>query len=128
MKTCLIVDDSATIRKIIRMMFTEWGFHCAEAENGAVAYDHCVQALHRPDVVMLDWNMPVMSGIEFIRKLSALWSGIMPAVIFCTTESNLSFITRALDEGATDYIIKPFEKDMLRTKLERIFGTEDFGS
>lgn len=118
MKQCLIVDDSSTIRKIIRSMFTEFGFSCFEAENGQRALDHCMRA--RPDIIMLDWNMPVMTGIEFIRRLGAQWSQNLPTVIFCTTESDLSFIEQALNAGAADYIMKPFEKEMLRTKLEQL--------
>lgn len=116
MKNCLIVDDSSTIRKIVRGMFEGFGFQCAEAENGQVAYDYCVGG-RKPDLVMLDWNMPVMTGIDFIRKLSASNMPSLPQVIFCTTESQMSFIEQALSAGAVDYIIKPFEKDMLRDKL-----------
>jgi two-component system chemotaxis response regulator CheY len=115
MKNCLIVDDSSTIRKIVRGMFEGFGFNCQEAENGQVAYDYCSKK--KPDIIMLDWNMPVMTGIEFIRKVS---SPDMPQVIFCTTESQMSFIEQALSAGAVDYIIKPFEKDMLRDKLVQL--------
>lgn len=118
MKQCLIVDDSSTIRKIIRAMFTEFGFTCLEAENGRHAFDHCAKT--RPDVIMLDWNMPVMTGIEFIRRIGALWPQNLPPVIFCTTESDLSFIEQALSAGAADYIMKPFEKEMLRARLEQL--------
>ncbi len=119
MKNCLIVDDSSTIRKIVRGMFEGFGFDCAEAENGQAAFDYCTRR-KRPDLIMLDWNMPVMTGIEFIRKLSLANLPVMPPVIFCTTESQMSFIEQALDAGAIDYIIKPFEKDMLRDKLINI--------
>lgn len=116
MKNCLIVDDSSTIRKIVRGMFEGFGFHCVEAENGQAAFDYCTRG-KKPDLIMLDWNMPVMTGIEFIRKLSAANLPSTPPVIFCTTESQMSFIEQALSAGAIDYIIKPFEKDMLRDKL-----------
>ncbi len=116
MKNCLIVDDSSTIRKIVRGMFEGFGFNCTEAENGQVAYEYCTRN-KKPDLIMLDWNMPVMTGIEFIRKLADANLPAMPQVIFCTTESQMSFIEQALGAGAVDYIIKPFEKDMLRDKL-----------
>lgn len=116
MKNCLIVDDSSTIRKIVRGMFESFGFHCAEAENGQVAFDYCTHGKN-PDLIMLDWNMPVMTGIEFIRNLSTANLPSTPPVIFCTTESQMSFIEQALGAGAVDYIIKPFEKDILRDKL-----------
>lgn len=116
MKHCLIVDDSSTIRKIVRGMLEGFGFNCAEAENGQVAYDYCTRGKEL-DLIMLDWNMPVMTGIEFIRKLSTANLAVVPQVIFCTTESQMCFIEQALGAGAVDYIIKPFEKDMLRDKL-----------
>lgn len=116
MKNCLIVDDSSTIRKIVRGMFEGFGFSCVEAENGQAALDYCTRG-KKPDLIMLDWNMPVMSGIEFIRKFSAARTAAMPPVIFCTTENQISFIEQALGAGAVDYIIKPFERDMLRDKL-----------
>lgn len=116
MKKCLIVDDSSTIRKIVRGMFEGFGFDCAEAENGQAAYDYCTHG-KKADLIMLDWNMPVMTGIEFMRKLSAANLPSIPPVIFCTTESQMSFIEQALGAGAVDYIMKPFEKDMLRDKL-----------
>ena len=115
-KNCLIVDDSSTIRKIVRGMFENFGFECDEAENGQVAYDYCARN-RKPDLIMLDWNMPVMTGIEFMNKLMASDFSFKPKVIFCTTESQQSFIELALTAGAIDYIIKPFEKEMLKSKL-----------
>jgi two-component system chemotaxis response regulator CheY len=115
MRNCLIVDDSSTIRKIVRGMFTEFGFKCIEAENGQKAFDICQTT--RPDVIMLDWNMPIMTGIEFMHKLNEMHATDLPNVIFCTTESDISFINQALNSGAVDYIMKPFEKEMLRDKL-----------
>jgi two-component system chemotaxis response regulator CheY len=124
-KTALIVDDSSTIRKIVRGMLEGFGFSCEEAENGQVAYHYCAKT--RPDMIMLDWNMPVMSGIEFIRALPDIFTRNMPKVIFCTTESNMSFIEQALNAGAADYVIKPFEKDILRAKLIQLNLIDDAG-
>lgn len=124
MKNCLIVDDSSTIRKIVRGMFTEFGFSCTEKENGQAALDYCLQ--NKPDVIMLDWNMPVMTGIEFMRNLITLPHGTDMPVIFCTTESDMSFIELAMSYGAADYIMKPFEKDMLRDKLIQLQLLGDF--
>jgi two-component system chemotaxis response regulator CheY len=117
-KTCLIVDDSSTIRKIIRAIFQDFNFSCGEAEDGQVALDKCLEKM--PDIIMLDWNMPVMNGIEFLKKLRATPGGDAPIVIFCTTESDMSFIEQALSEGANDYVMKPFDKDMLGERLMQL--------
>lgn len=126
MKTCLIVDDSSTIRKIVRHMYEEFGFTCVEAENGSIALDYCKKS--KPDIIMLDWNMPVMTGIDFIKNLSIHRNGVIPPVIFCTTETDMSFIEQALTAGAVDYIMKPFEKDILRLKLVQLGFLEDVES
>lgn len=117
MKHCLIVDDSAVIRKIIRRSIEAFGLVCGEAENGSIALDKCKAT--KPDLIMLDWNMPVMNGIEFLRALRALPNGGTPAVIFCTTENDMSHIQQALEAGANDFIMKPFDADIIRSKLEQ---------
>jgi two-component system chemotaxis response regulator CheY len=115
MKNCLVVDDSAVIRKIVRQLMENLGFACVEADNGKVAYESCQQAM--PQVVMLDWNMPVMNGLDFLKSLRALPGGEVPTVIFCTTENDMSHIQLALECGANDFIMKPFDKEIVRSKL-----------
>ncbi len=118
MVQCLIVDDSKVIRKISRQMFENGGFVVDEAENGARALEYLQD--HAVDLIMLDWNMPVMTGIEFMEKLNAANLPVRPKVIFCTTESGLSFIRKALDAGADDYLLKPFNSDNLLRKVEEL--------
>ncbi|MFN3826806.1 MAG: PleD family two-component system response regulator [Micavibrio sp.] len=118
MKKCLIVDDSATVRRIIRGMLETFGFSCDEAADGQIALDYCRKQL--PDFIMLDWNMPVMSGIEFLRHLNQEEKSSDPVVIFCTTESDFSFIQEALSEGASEYVMKPFDKEVLGLKLVQL--------
>jgi two-component system chemotaxis response regulator CheY len=115
MNFCLIVDDSPVIRKIIRQILEELKFTCAEAENGSIAYDFCDKVM--PDLIMLDWNMPVLNGIDFLKKLRHTENGKKPMVIFCTTENDMSRIQTAIEEGANDFIMKPFDKEILRSKL-----------
>ena len=117
MKTCLIVDDSAVIRKIIRQTMEELGFVCDEAENGEIARLYCQS--QKPRLIMLDWNMPIMTGIEFLKALRAMDRGGDPIVIFCTTENDMNHIEMALTAGANDFIMKPFDKDIMRSKLEQ---------
>lgn len=118
MQNCLIVDDSRTIRKITNGILTELGFQCSEAEDGQIAYDFCKQTM--PDIIMLDWNMPVMNGLEFLQKLRAMDHGTDPKVIFCTTENEFDYIQRALESGADEYIMKPFDKSIITSKFVQI--------
>ncbi|HEY1095910.1 MAG TPA: response regulator [Alphaproteobacteria bacterium] len=99
----------------MRQILEELEFTCTEAENGALAYDFCDKIM--PDLIMLDWNMPVLNGIEFLKKLRSMENGGKPNVIFCTTENDMSRIQMAIQEGANDFIMKPFDKEILRTKL-----------
>lgn len=118
MTDCLIVDDSRTIRRITNGIMTGFGFGCREAENGQLACDSCSEAM--PDVIILDWNMPVMNGLEFITKLRSMDGGLAPKVVFCTTESEFDYIEKAMAAGADEYIMKPFDGEIVRSKLEQL--------
>lgn len=118
MKTCLIVDDSRVIRKVARQIFESIGFSCEEAENGQLALDACKAKL--PDFVLLDWNMPVMNGMEFMVAMRKLPDGDKPCVVFCTTENDIKHIQEALTAGANEYIMKPFDADIIRGKLGQL--------
>jgi two-component system chemotaxis response regulator CheY len=114
-KTCLVVDDSRVVRKVARRIAEDIGFTCTEAEDGQKAYESCKQTM--PDAVLLDWNMPVMSGLEFLEKLRQLKNGNHPKVIFCTTENDTKHLQRALDAGADEYIMKPFDNEIIESKF-----------
>lgn len=118
MKTCLIVDDSRVIRKVARQIFEALGFACEEAEHGQLALDACVKKM--PDVILLDWNMPVMDGMEFLRALRKLPNGGESVVVFCTTENDMKHIQEAMTNGANEYIMKPFDADIVRSKLSQL--------
>lgn len=118
MKSCLVVDDSRVVRKVARRIAEELGFTCEEAEDGQKAYEACLKAM--PDAIMLDWNMPVMSGIEFLEKLRQMQNGDHPKVIFCTTENDMSHIQRAMMAGANEYIMKPFDSEIVHSKFVQI--------
>ncbi len=118
MKTCLVVDDSRVVRKVARRILEELDFSCAEAEDGQQAMQACAQKM--PDAILLDWNMPVMTGIEFLRHLRKMTGGDAPKVVFCTTENDLSHIQEALSAGANEYIMKPFDSDIIRTKFAQV--------
>ena len=97
MSYCLIVDDSRVIRKISREIVESLDFRVAEAENGEAGLLACRAEM--PDVILLDWNMPVMDGYSFLQHLRGMPGGAAPKVVFCTTENDLSFISRALEAG-----------------------------
>jgi two-component system, chemotaxis family, chemotaxis protein CheY len=115
-RTCLIVDDSKVIRKVARHILETLDFTVEEAEDGQQALDHCAGRL--PDVILLDWNMPVMSGIEFLRALNDRDIAPRPKVVFCTTENGTAHIRAAIEAGADEYVMKPFDRDTLASKLQ----------
>ena len=118
MKNCLIVDDSRVIRKVARQIFEAIPFACEEAENGQQALEACQKNL--PDFVLLDWNMPVMDGMQFLVALRKMPNGDKPVVVFCTTENDMAHIQEALTNGANEYIMKPFDADIIRGKLTHL--------
>jgi two-component system chemotaxis response regulator CheY len=118
MKTCLIVDDSKVIRKVARHILETLDFTVAEAADGREALTHC--RTNSPDVILLDWNMPVMSGMEFLRALSAEPAASRPKVVFCTTENGMAHIRAAIEAGADEYVMKPFDRETLQSKLQII--------
>ena len=118
MKSCLVVDDSRVVRKVARKILEELGFTCLEAEDGKLAMEACARAM--PDAILLDWNMPVMTGIEFLRRLRKMSGGEEPRVVFCTTENDLAHIQEALSAGANEYIMKPFDSDIIQTKFAQV--------
>ncbi|MBQ1543503.1 two-component system response regulator [Caulobacter sp. CCUG 60055] len=115
MKTCLVVDDSRVIRKVARRIIEDFGFDTAEAADGMEALAWCRTAM--PEAILLDWNMPVMNGIDFLRQLRREPGGDTPVVLFCTVENDLAHITEALESGADEYIMKPFDSDIMAAKF-----------
>lgn len=118
MKSCLVVDDSRVIRKVARKILEELGFEVLEAADGNEALDQCKSSL--PDGILLDWNMPVMDGLEFLKGMRALPSGDGPKVVFCTTENDLEHIQEAIQAGADEYIMKPFDSEIVESKFRQV--------
>jgi two-component system chemotaxis response regulator CheY len=116
MKSCLVVDDSKVIRKVARHILETLNFSVDEAEDGREALTRIDS--HVPDVVLLDWNMPVMGGIEFLRTLRQRDIENQPKVVFCTTENDAAHIRAAIDAGADEYVMKPFDRETLESKLQ----------
>ena len=117
MQTCLVVEDSKIVRKMSLGMVRELGFMADEAEDGLAAQERVL--VDMPDVILLDWHMPQMSGIEFVTWLrNVAPNGNHPIVIFCTAETEMKHIQEALNAGANEYVMKPFDAEILRSKLE----------
>lgn len=115
MKTCLVVDDSRVIRKVARRILEELGFEVAEAADGAEALAWCRVVM--PDAILVDWQMPVMGGMDFLRRLRLEPGGQTPRVVFCSVENDIDRIREAIDSGADEYIMKPFDGEIMAFKL-----------
>ena len=112
MKTCLIVDDSRVVRKVAARIVRDLKFDVLEAGDGADAMRQCRQKM--PDAILLDWNMPVMNGLDFLRALRREEGGKHPLVVFCSIENE------ALSSGADEFIMKPFDADILESKFAEV--------
>jgi two-component system, chemotaxis family, chemotaxis protein CheY len=115
MKSCLVVDDSSVVRKVARRILEDLDYIIEEAEDGQEAFDKCRQEM--PDAILLDWQMPVMSGLDFLKLLRAYVGGQVPRVIYMVTENDVGQIALALKAGATDFMMKPFDRDILEGKF-----------
>jgi two-component system chemotaxis response regulator CheY len=117
MKFCLVVDDSRAVRKIARGILEALKFAVAEAQDGQAALKVCANTM--PDAILLDWNMPVMNGLDFLRTLRGRTNGKQPFVVFCTAQSSICSIQEAISAGADDYIMKPFDSVILESKFSQ---------
>src|SRR3546814_19999541 len=113
MKSCLVVDDSKVVRMVARRILEKLDFEIVEAADGAMALEACGRKL--PDAVLLDWNMPVMNGIDFLRELRRMPGGDGPVVVFCTTENDMEHIQVALSAGANRTEERRVGKECVRT-------------
>lgn len=116
MKSCLIVDDSAVVRKVARRILENMDYIVDEAEDGQEAFDKCRQEM--PDAILLDWSMPILSGLQFLKLLRGYDGGEKPRVVYCTVENDIGAIAMALKAGASDYMMKPFDRAILESKFE----------
>ena len=115
MKRCLVVDDSRVIRKVARRILEDMRFEIEEAGDGLEALQSCRRQM--PDAILLDWTMPVMTGIDFLKQLRLEPHGDKPIVVFCTTENDVERIAEAIKAGADEYMMKPFDGDILQSKF-----------
>jgi len=117
MRTCLVVDNSKMIRRVAGRILNDLKFNADEAENGLEALNYCRGKM--PDAILLDWNMPVMDGLAFLQSLRAEPNGKQPVVLFCTSQRDVTKIALALEAGADEYIMKPFDSDIISSKFQQ---------
>jgi two-component system chemotaxis response regulator CheY len=113
----LVVDDSKTMRMLLRHHLKKLGFEVTEAANGREAL-LALQGMEKADLVLVDWNMPEMDGISFVRAIRAKPDYSSLPLVMVTTNTEMSQVSNALAAGANEYIMKPFNRDILREKLE----------
>jgi len=118
MKSCLIVEDSKVIRMVARKILQGLEFNTSEAADGRKALDACKAQL--PDAVLLDCEMPIMDGLGFLIELRKLPGGEVPVVVFCTTETDIEHIQKALECGANECIMKPFDSGSLQAVFNQV--------
>ena len=118
MKLCLVVDDSAIIRKVAKCLLNSIGYEVIEAEDGHQAMDQC--QIRMPDAILVDWHMPVMDGQEFLSLFTRTFRGKKPFIVYATTELDPADISRGIAAGADDFILKPFDRATIYEKFENL--------
>ena len=113
----LVIEDSGTIRLILTAYLKKLGFDVTVAVNGRDGLDQ-LRGMEKADVVLVDWNMPEMDGISFVRAVRAEGGYAELPLMMVTTNSELANVCEALEAGANEYLMKPFTGDMIREKLE----------
>lgn len=117
MSQALVVDDSRAMRAILGKQLKQLGYDVLEAEHGEQALERLASATERPVLALVDWNMPRMNGIEFIKAVRNLREHDSMRVLMVTTETELSQVRIALEAGANEYMMKPFTAEALLSKL-----------
>ncbi|MDX2052228.1 MAG: response regulator [Polyangiaceae bacterium] len=112
----IVVDDSGTMRRILKRMLIELGFEVSEAEDGVAALEW-FKLNGAIDLALLDWNMPEMSGYDLLRMVRSKHEFDSMRIMMVTTESEMEKMSQALDAGADEYVMKPFTKDVITDKL-----------
>lgn len=113
----LVIDDSKPIRSILGKFLGELGFEITEAVNGKDALDK-LECSGPPDLALVDWNMPEMNGLEFVRSVRANARFDQVPLMMVTTETDMERVSSALEAGANEYVMKPFTKDVILEKLQ----------
>ncbi len=116
MALAMVIDDSSATRMILARILGELGYTVEKAENGADAL-HKLSKMSRPELILIDWNMPVMNGYEFLVKARSMPEYDDVTMMMVTTETEIEQVLKALEAGANEYVMKPFTKDIIDEKL-----------
>ncbi|GGO89714.1 response regulator [Stakelama pacifica] len=119
-KTILTIDDSPSVRQLVALTLSTAGYSVIEAGDGAEGYEKATT--NRVNAVITDLNMPVMNGLDFIRKYRAHPSSAGIPIIFLTTESDDALKTEARAAGATGWLVKPFKQDQMLAIMRKVVG------
>jgi two-component system chemotaxis response regulator CheY len=117
-KQCLIVDDSRVVRKVARRILEGLQFQIEEAADGDAALESCRRVM--PDAILLDWPAPSAGSANFLRALRREPEGQKPVVIFLAIENDVPHISEAINCGANDYILKPFDRETLQATFDEV--------
>ena len=120
----LIAEDSGLLRKAVARMATQAGFTAVEAENGAEALAKLRKCFTDTALIILDWNMPIMSGYEALQKIRSQADYVNIPVLMATAEGTQDDVVMAMKAGATSYLVKPFKKEAMIAKIEKMTGRE----
>ena len=112
---CLIADDSKVIRMVLSKIFSNLGFAVLEAEDGEEVLSLCQK--EEPSLVIMDWKLPIMDGIDVLYKIRGEFNIRQPRIIFCSSINDADKIKEALDGGADDYLLRPFDEEIIFSKL-----------
>ena len=118
MKHCLVVDDSRVVRKVACRILESLNFETEEAEDGEGAVEACKTRM--PDVILLDDTLPTLSGAELVRRIRGQRNGEHPFIIVCTTENDVKHVVAMLNAGASEFLLKPFDREAVIAKFADI--------
>lgn len=118
LKHCLVIDDASIIRKVARHIIETFGYRVSEAESAEEGLDRLLA--DTPDMVLLDWQLPGMTAVEFLGALRGIPLPRIPYIVYCTTEHDVSDLSKAFTAGADDYLLKPFNREVLEAKFSEI--------
>lgn len=117
MAHALVVDDSRAVRKLLAQTLTDMGYQVSEAENGKAALETMSSLSWSFGLILTDWNMPEMNGLEFLKAVRSRVEFQDVPVVMVTTETEMENMAAALEAGANEYVMKPFTRDILADKL-----------
>ncbi len=116
MSSCIIADDSKIIRMLLSKIMSNFGYEVTEAENGEDLLRQCAKNI--PNLIICDWNLPLIDGIDVLLKIRSDKKIKQPFFIFCSYITDTNIISQALNAGADDFIMRPFDEDIIASKLK----------